>query len=60
MKVEKSVMVIARQTVSHVYMSTVAMVEVMETVKGSALLKTVRLRKIWEGPISDAERFLMN
>lgn len=58
----KSVMVIARQTgMSH---STIVTIlknknKVTEAVKGSASLKTTRLTKIREGPISDMEKLLM-
>jgi hypothetical protein len=58
----KSVMVIARQSgMSH---STIATIlknknKVTEAVKGSASLKTTRLTKIREGPISYMEKLLM-
>ncbi|XP_015448017.1 zinc finger protein 28 homolog isoform X3 [Pteropus alecto] len=58
----KSVMVIARQSgMSH---STIATIlknknKVTEAIKGSASLKTTRLTKIREGPISDMEKLLI-
>ncbi|XP_015985943.2 zinc finger protein 28 homolog isoform X3 [Rousettus aegyptiacus] len=58
----KSVMVIARQSgMSH---STIATIlknknKVTEAIKGSASLKTTRLTKIREGPVSDMEKLLI-
>ncbi|XP_066471472.1 tigger transposable element-derived protein 1-like isoform X2 [Tiliqua scincoides] len=58
----KSVMVIARQSgISH---STIATIlknkeKVLDAVKGSALLKSTRLTKTREGPISEMEKLLM-
>nr|KAF6407138.1 hypothetical protein HJG59_009849 [Molossus molossus] len=59
----KSVMVIVQQSgMAH---STIATIlknknKVMGAVKGSASLKTTRLTKIREGPISDMEKFLLS
>ncbi|KAF6289393.1 ZFP28 zinc finger protein [Rhinolophus ferrumequinum] len=58
----KSVMVIARQSgMSHSIIATILKNKnkVTEAVKGPASLKTTRLTKIREGPISDMEKLLI-